>query len=101
VDFETRPFYHLAMLARDGGKEGSAEAVRACMDVFLDKARKEEVPIWLETATEESRKEYEGMGFRVCEEVTIGKGRVDAKGWPQDGGEGVKTWAMIWDDHLQ
>lgn len=102
VDFETRPFYHLAMLARDPDENAktSAAAVKACMDVFLNKARKEEVPVWLETASEASKKEYEAMGFRICEEVTIGKGRVNAKGWPEEGGEGVNTWAMIFDEHL-
>jgi len=102
IDYETRPFYHLAMIARDPDidpNKGLA-GIKACMEVFLDKAKKEELPIWLETASEASKKEYEDMGFRVCEEVTIGKGRVNAKGWPTEGGEGVKTWAMIWDEHL-
>nr|KAK5442210.1 hypothetical protein LTR18_006063 [Exophiala xenobiotica] len=103
VDFETRPFYHLAMLARDPDvdEQKSFAAAKACMDAFLKKAKEEDVPVWLETASEASKKEYENLGFRVCEEVVIGKGRVNAKGWPQEGGEGVKTWAMIWDEHLQ
>lgn len=102
VDFETRPFYHLAILARDPDvdPDKSLAAVKACMDPFLKKAKEEDVPIWLETASESSKREYEDLGFRVCEEVVIGKGRVNAKGWPQEGGEGVKTWAMLYDDHL-
>lgn len=102
IDFETRPFYHLAMIARDPKVDDakSFEAFKACMDYFLKKAKEEEVPVWLETANESAKTEYENMGFRVCEEVIIGKGRVNAKGWPTKGGEGVKTWAMIWDEHL-
>lgn len=102
VDFETRPFYHLAMIARDpqaDSKSGFA-AFKACVDHFLNQAKKEEVPVWLETASEETKKDYESLGFRVCEEVVIGKGKVNTKGWPEEGGEGVKTWAMIWDEHL-
>lgn len=102
VDFETRPFYHLAMLARDPDvdPQKSFAAAKACLEPFLEKAKKEEVPVWLETASEASRKEFEDLGFKVCEEVIIGKGRVNAKGWPQEGGEGVVTWAMIYDEHL-
>ncbi|OQV06814.1 hypothetical protein CLAIMM_11334 [Cladophialophora immunda] len=102
TDFETRPFYHLAMIARDpdASPDASDKAFRACMDYFLKKARHEGVPVWLETASENAMKEYEGLGFRVCEEVVIGKGRVNEKGWPTEGGKGVVTWAMIWDEHL-
>ncbi|KIW91885.1 uncharacterized protein Z519_07855 [Cladophialophora bantiana CBS 173.52] len=102
IDFETRPFYHLAMIARDpdAPPDKSRKAFKACMDYFLNKARDEGVPVWLETASESAMKEYEGMGFRVCEQVVIGKGRVNEKGWPTEGGKGVVTWAMIWDEHL-
>ncbi|ETI27444.1 hypothetical protein G647_09634 [Cladophialophora carrionii CBS 160.54] len=102
VDVETRPFYHLAMIARDpdAPAETSMAAFKACMDYFLGKAKQEGVPVWLETAAESAKDEYEKLGFRVCEEVVIGKGRVNAQGWPQQGGEGVRTWAMIWDEHL-
>jgi hypothetical protein len=102
VDFETRAFYHLAMIARDpdAPADKSTAAYKACMDYFLNKAKEEEVPVWLETAAASAKDEFEKLGFRVCEEVVIGKGRVDAKGWPQQGGEGVRTWAMIWDEHL-
>jgi hypothetical protein len=102
IDFETRPFYHLAMIARDpdaDAKKGEA-AWHACMSFFLKKAKEEGIPLWLETAAESARDEYVKLGFRVCEEVVIGKGRVDAKGWPKSGGEGVRTWAMIFDEHL-
>ncbi len=80
--------------------EGTAACVKACIEPFLTRAKEEGVPVWLETASESSKRDYENLGFRVCEEVVIGKGRVNAKGWPDKDGEGVKTWAMIWDGHL-
>jgi len=102
VDFETRPFYHLAMIARDPNASGdkSDKAWKECMEYFLQKAKRENIPVWLETASEGSVGEYEALGFRVAEMVVIGKGRVSEKGWPEQNGEGVKTWAMIWDEHL-
>ena len=36
-------------------------------------------------------------GFNVVEEVVIGKGRVNEKGWPKEGGSGVRCWPMILD----
>jgi hypothetical protein len=102
IDYETRPFYHLAMLAKDPEKDPkeSFAAVVAVFDVFLNKAKEEDVPVYLETALEESKKEYEELGFKVAEEVVIGKGRVDSTGWPKEGGEGVRTWALLYDEHL-
>lgn len=103
IDFETRPFYHLAMIARDpdpSKREVADKAWKECMGHFLAKAKKEGVPVWLETASQEARDEYVALGFRVAEEVVVGKGRVDKSGWPKEGGEGVKTWALICDEHL-
>lgn len=37
------------------------------------------------------------MGFRVAEEVRVGRGRVDEGGWPKEEGGGVRCWAMIWE----
>ncbi|KAJ9609871.1 hypothetical protein H2200_006200 [Cladophialophora chaetospira] len=102
IDYETRAFYHLGMIARD--PDAPTEQARAAWNetigYILKKARDGAIPVWLETAAESAKKEYEALGFRVCEEVTIGKGQVSAKGWPQKGGEGVKTWALIFDEHL-
>ncbi|RVX68606.1 hypothetical protein B0A52_07033 [Exophiala mesophila] len=102
TDYETRPFYHLAILARDPDvdQKTSSAAFVATMDVLLNKAKQERVPVYLETAAVSSRDEYQQLGFKVLEEVVIGKGRVDASGWPKEGGEGVKTWALIYEEHL-
>jgi hypothetical protein len=100
AEHETRPFYHLAIMARDPELDGEEtdRAMKACLMPFLDKAKQEGLPVWLETATVEMRDYYAGLGFRAVEEVVIGKGRVDARGWPVEGGEGVRCWPMIWDE---
>ncbi|RMZ81989.1 hypothetical protein DV737_g2330, partial [Chaetothyriales sp. CBS 132003] len=105
IDFETRPFYHLAMVGRQQGLSGEDEekaqgAVDAVVKPIVDKSRQEGVPVWTEASTEASKAERERWGFRVAEEVVVGKGKVDAKGFPKQGGEGVRVWAMILDDHL-
>jgi hypothetical protein len=89
------------MIARDPSKPTSEQkqAWKECMDYILRKAEKEGVPVWIETASWEGREEYLGLGFRLCEEVVLGKGRVDERGWPVAGGNGVKAWAMIFEGH--
>jgi hypothetical protein len=92
-----KPHYHLSFLARVPGREDVKGAISAVMLPFLAKARDEGVPVWLEATYPHAVVVYEHYGFRVCEEVTIGVGRVGADGWPKVGGEGVKAWGMLWD----
>ncbi|RMZ91118.1 hypothetical protein DV736_g1647, partial [Chaetothyriales sp. CBS 134916] len=104
TDFETRPFYHLAMVGRQVGASGEDEEAQRAADAvvrpILDRAQQEGVPVWTEASTEASKAERERWGFRVAEELVVGKGKVDAKGLLKQGGEGVRVWAMILDDHL-
>jgi hypothetical protein len=69
----------------------------------LDRARADQAPAWLEATSAQAVKLYEYYGFRVVEEINVGKGKVDSEGWPTpDGsGEGVTAWAMIYDPHLR
>ena len=92
-----RPHYHLSFLARVPGREAVKGAISAVMLPFLAKAGEEGMPVWLEATSPRGVGVYEHYGFRVCEEVTIGVGRVDADGWPKEGGEGIKAWGMLWD----
>lgn len=70
-----------------------------------DRAREEDVAIWLTTSEVTCRGEFEGMGFKVLEEALIGKGFVGRDGRPGSeagagagaGGEGVKVWALYWE----
>ena len=90
------------MLARDPDEDSSKtdSAMKACVTPFLERAKEEGLPVWAETATADMRDYYQGLGFKVVEEVVIGKGRVDARGWPKEGGEGVKCWPMMWDERV-
>jgi hypothetical protein len=92
-----RPHYHLAFLARVPGREDVKGAISAVTLPFLAKARDEGVPVWLEATDSHAMAVYEHYGFRVCEVLTVGVGRVGADGWPKEGGEGVKWWGMLWD----
>jgi hypothetical protein len=92
-----RPYYHLACLARVPGREDVYGATGAVTLPFLTKARDEGVPVWLEAMDSRAVAVCEHYGFRVCEVVMVGVGRVGADGWPKEGGEGVKWWGMLWD----
>jgi hypothetical protein len=92
-----KPHYHLAFLARVPGREDVKGAISAAMLPFLAKARDEGVPVWLEATDPHAVAVYEHYGFRVCEVLTVGVGRVGADGWPKEGGEGIKWWGMLWD----
>ncbi|KAI1619035.1 hypothetical protein EDD37DRAFT_624431 [Exophiala viscosa] len=100
---QLRRYYHLSFLARNPSVPRVAGSINAVMLPFLQRARAENVPAWLEATTPQAVKVYEHFGFRVVEEIVVGKGKVDAQGWPSvDGnGEGVTAWAMIYDPHLR
>lgn len=87
------PHYHLQLLARnpDIRVEGSITAV---VQPFLDRAKDEGFPVWLEAVDEKSARLYEHFGFKLVEKVTVGKGEVNSFGYP-GGGEGVSGWCMI------
>ncbi|KAK5240382.1 hypothetical protein LTS06_012474, partial [Exophiala xenobiotica] len=63
------------------------------------RAKAENAPAWLEATTPQAVKIYEHFGFRIAEQIVVGKGKIDHEGWPtEDGkGEGVTAWAMIYD----
>lgn len=92
-----KPHYHLAFFARVPGREDVKGAISAVMLPFLAKARDEGVPVWLEATDPHAVAVYEHYGFRICEKVTVGVGRVGADGWPKEGAEGVTAWGMLWD----
>jgi hypothetical protein len=62
---------------------------------FLEKARLENVPAWLEATNDHARDVYSHFGFRVVEEVRIGVGKVDSTGNLAEGGEGILIYGMI------
>lgn len=100
---EIRPFYHMAIVAKDPEMSSAQQeaALKATIGPILEKATREGVPAWAEASMPEKRDEYERLGFRVADEVVVGKGRVSEKGWPAQGGAGVRCWGLIYDQHLQ
>ncbi|KIW32761.1 uncharacterized protein PV07_04285 [Cladophialophora immunda] len=102
-DRPLRPFYHLSFLARNPARPRVQGSINAVMGPFLERARAEGVPAWLEATTPQAVRLYQHFGFRIVEEIVVGKGLVDALGWPARGehASGVTAWAMILDSHLR
>jgi hypothetical protein len=100
---EIRPFYHIAIVAKDPELSATQQeaASKAILGPILEKATREDVPVWAEASLPSKKEEYENLGFRVAEEVFVGKGRVSEEGWPTQNGAGVKCWGLIYDKHLQ
>ena len=96
-----RRYYHLSFLARNPSVPRVDGAINAVIAPFLQRARDENVPAWLEATMLQAAKVYEHFGFRVVEAINVGKGKVDAMGWPKEGGEGLTAYAMIYDEHLR
>jgi hypothetical protein len=65
------------------------------IEPFLQKAREQNVPVWLEATNRHARDVYAHFGFQVADEVRIGKGVINADGWAEQGGEGVLLWGMM------
>ena len=63
------PHYHLQFLARTPAASG---AITAVIQPFLDHARAEGVPAWLEAIDPRGVRIYEHYGFRVVAKVTFG-----------------------------
>ena len=95
-------YWHLGFLARnpDEKLEKVKGAVSAVVGGVLERCKEEGTVAWLEATSLRAVGVYEWYGFRVCEVVKFGVGRVDESGWPLDGGSGVEAWGMIFDGHL-
>lgn len=90
-----KPYYELKFLARNPEVPRVEGAISAVVRPFLERARNEGVPVWLEAADPAAVTVYEHFGFRVVERITTGVGKVSGDGWPQDGGEGASVWGML------
>ncbi|ETI22858.1 hypothetical protein G647_06935 [Cladophialophora carrionii CBS 160.54] len=97
---QLRPFYHLSFLARNPSVGRVPGSINAVITPFLERAKAENVPAWLEATSLQAVNVYLHFGFRIVETITVGAGKVDAAGWPAEDGEGVTAWAMIFDEHL-
>lgn len=103
TEIKLRPFWHLGFLARNY-QEGASRvsgAVSAVVMPFLERAKAEGLPAWLEATTIEGVRMYEFFGFRVVKTVTLGAGVYGEHGWFEEGGKGCSAFCMIYDAHLR
>ena len=96
-----KPFYHLGFLARNPVVPGVVGAISAVIKPWLKRAEEEGVPVWLEATYDHAVDVYTHWGFRLVEVIRIGEGARSKFGWPEEGGEGVCAYAMIYDGHLK
>ena len=98
-----KPHYYLDFFARNPTIESTPGALTAVMQPWLDRAKAEGLPAWLEATYEKAVKVYEHFGFRVVEKITVGVGHRNEHGWPQTGNAavGVSGYAMIFDAHIR
>ncbi|KIX03053.1 uncharacterized protein Z518_06603 [Rhinocladiella mackenziei CBS 650.93] len=90
-----RPHWYLNLIGRLPSRREEKGAIRGLIEPFLQKACEENLPVWLEATNRHAKEVYSYFGFRVAEEVRIGKGVVNAEGWVQADGEGVLLWGMV------
>ncbi len=67
------PFYYIFAIGAcktARGKGYGSALMRRCIDI----AEADNIPIYLENSKRENLRFYEGHGFEVIEEITIGKG---------------------------
>ena len=84
--------FFLGTLKKGRGRGLCSALVRHYQSV----AARDNLPIYLEAATEYCLGLYRKLGFVVVGETWLGKGRVDKDGLPCNGGPGFKIWGMIW-----
>ena len=90
-----KKYYYVFFIgtAENGRGRGLCSAI---MKKFQEIATRDQCPVWLEATTEKSMKLYSKLGWRVVDEITLGKGKASAGGLQCKGGEGVRVWTMVW-----
>ncbi len=69
------------------------EVKRICREDVVDGVA---ASCWLEATTGGSRRLYERLGWKLTEEITLGKGSVGSDGLSKEDGEGAKCWGMLY-----
>lgn len=67
----------------------------ALIGQYLEKARADGIPVWLEAISEHGRQVYEHLSFRTVEEIRLGVGKVNPKGEPDENGQGMVVYGML------
>jgi hypothetical protein len=91
------PYWYLFMIGRDNSSHAKGPVSPRLILPFVQRAKEEGIPVWLEATSLHSKNVYEKLGFKVVEELKVGRGSSDRKGNLVDGGEGVSMWTMIAD----
>jgi len=66
------------------------------MDPFLQKAREQKIPAYLEAISERTRDMYLHFGWTLAEGFRVGVGVFNEAGEWDDKGEGMPFYAMIY-----
>ncbi|KAJ5723499.1 Acyl-CoA N-acyltransferase, partial [Penicillium malachiteum] len=88
-------YYYIFSIGTEHEHRGKGLA-KAIMIQHQKTARAENVPIWLEATSPNSRDLYLSLGFQEIEEIIFGKGKVNADSTRQSGGSGIPLYAMVW-----
>ncbi|KAJ4255008.1 hypothetical protein NW762_009811 [Fusarium torreyae] len=64
--------------------------------LLQDEARKVGKPVWLEATSRYSMKQFQRHGFKLVDDIRMGKGKVNGQGKKEVNGEGVLIACMIW-----
>ncbi|KAK4943429.1 hypothetical protein LTR10_016920 [Elasticomyces elasticus] len=89
-----KPHWNLNLIGRAPDRLDRG-AVRGLIEPYLQKAREDNLPAWLEATNSHARDVYTHFGFKVVDDFRIGKGIVNGQGWIEHNGEGVLIYAMI------
>ncbi|KAF4470840.1 acyl- n-acyltransferase [Fusarium albosuccineum] len=83
----------LAATTEDHRRQG---LLSAQTQYLQDQARKVGRPVWLEATSRYSMSQFLRHGFELVEDIRVGKGKVNAEGKKEPGGDGVLIGCMIW-----
>lgn len=89
------PYWHLDFLARNPDKPPVSGALTAVLKPYLDQAAAAGEPAWLEATNLQAVRIYKHFGFKLVEKIMVGEGKINPDGWPEEGGEGVSGYCMI------
>ena len=90
-----RVYFYLLALGTTESARGKGQGT-AMVKHIQAIAAQENLPIWLEATTYQSRDFYLTLGFVNEGEIVVGRGKVDHAGNKEKGGEGVTMWGMSW-----
>ncbi|KAL4973829.1 hypothetical protein BDW66DRAFT_168303 [Aspergillus desertorum] len=89
-----RDHWYLNLIGRHPGRTEPG-VVRALIAPYLEEARRQGVPVWLEAISEHGRRVYEHFGFRTVAELRLGVGRTNSRGELDVNGGGMLVYGMM------